>query len=73
MSDLFWPGDTRAGELFSDGALLAAMVAVESAWADTELTVPEAELDVEAGGNPVIPLLDGTPRALTPTPRCTRG
>ena len=57
MSDLFWPGDTRAGELFSDGALLAAMVAVESAWADTELTVPQGELDVEAGGNPVIPLL----------------
>jgi 3-carboxy-cis,cis-muconate cycloisomerase len=57
MGDLFWPGDARAGDLFTERAFLAAMVAVESAWADTELTVPEGELDVEAGGNPVIPLL----------------
>jgi 3-carboxy-cis,cis-muconate cycloisomerase len=57
MSDLFWPGDARAGDLFTERAFLAAMVAVESAWADTELTVPEGRLDVEAGGNPVIPLL----------------
>jgi 3-carboxy-cis,cis-muconate cycloisomerase len=34
MSDLFWPGDQRAGELMSDGAFLAAMVAVEQAWLD---------------------------------------
>ena len=27
MTDLFWPGDQRAGDLMSDGALLAAMVA----------------------------------------------
>ena len=57
MGDLFWPGDARAGDLFTERAFLAAMVAVESAWAGTELTVPEGELDVEAGGNPVIPLL----------------
>ena len=34
MTNLLWPGDQRAGELMSDAALLAAMVAVESAWLD---------------------------------------
>jgi 3-carboxy-cis,cis-muconate cycloisomerase len=34
MTNLLWPGDHRAGELMSDAALLAAMVAVESAWLD---------------------------------------
>jgi 3-carboxy-cis,cis-muconate cycloisomerase len=34
MTDLFWPGDQRAGESMSDGAFLAAMVAVEQAWLD---------------------------------------
>jgi 3-carboxy-cis,cis-muconate cycloisomerase len=32
MADLFWPGDERAGDLFTDTALVAAMVAVEDAW-----------------------------------------
>ncbi len=32
MSDLFWPGDHRAGDLLSSSALLDAMVAVEAAW-----------------------------------------
>ena len=32
MTDLFWPGDERAGELFSDAAFVAAMVDVEAAW-----------------------------------------
>jgi 3-carboxy-cis,cis-muconate cycloisomerase len=32
VSDLFWPGDERAGDLMSDAALLSAMVAVEDAW-----------------------------------------
>ena len=58
MSELFWPGEARAGDLFTDRAFLAAMVRVESAWAGVELAVPEGELDVEAGGNPVIPLLE---------------
>ena len=65
MSDLFWPGDERAGDLFTDAAFRAAMVAVESAWVDVELKVPADELDVEAGGNPVIPLL-GALRAAHP-------
>lgn len=32
MSDLFWPGSDRAAEVFSDAALLDAMVQVEDAW-----------------------------------------
>lgn len=32
MTDLFWPGDHRAGETFSDAAYLEAMASVESAW-----------------------------------------
>ena len=34
MTDLLWPGDDRAGDLFSDATFLAAMVAVEQAWLD---------------------------------------
>lgn len=32
MSDLFWPGDHRAGAVMSDAALLAALTEVENAW-----------------------------------------
>lgn len=32
MTNLFWPGDQRAGALFSDAAFAEAMVAVESTW-----------------------------------------
>ena len=34
MTDLFWPGDERAGGLLSESALLSAMVRVEAAWLD---------------------------------------
>lgn len=34
MSDLFWPGDERAGDLLADATWLAAMVRVEQAWLD---------------------------------------
>jgi 3-carboxy-cis,cis-muconate cycloisomerase len=34
MTNLLWPGDERAGDLCSDEAVLAAMVAVEEAWLD---------------------------------------
>ena len=57
MSDLLWPGDRRAGDLFTDEAFVAAMVAVESAWVDTELVAPSGPLDAEPGGNAVIPLV----------------
>ena len=32
MTDLYWPGDARAGELMTDRALVAALVRVEVAW-----------------------------------------
>lgn len=32
MVDLFWPGSDRAGDVFTDDALIQAMVAVEEAW-----------------------------------------
>jgi 3-carboxy-cis,cis-muconate cycloisomerase len=32
MVDLFWPGNDRAGDVFTDDALVEAMVAVEEAW-----------------------------------------
>ncbi|MDT0328456.1 lyase family protein [Nocardiopsis lambiniae] len=34
MTDLFWPGDERADDLFGDHAWLTAMVEVEQAWLD---------------------------------------
>lgn len=60
MTDLFWPGDHRAGEIFSEATYLAAMVSVESAWlavlvdagvapaaARTELTAIVSSSDAE--------------------------
>ncbi|MGD9959435.1 lyase family protein [Nocardioides sp.] len=35
MTDLFWPGDERAGDHFSPLSLLEAVVRVESAWLET--------------------------------------
>lgn len=35
MTDLFWPGDERAGTIMTSGSFLGAMVAVEQAWLDT--------------------------------------
>lgn len=58
MESAYWPGDERAGDLFTGRALVAAMVAVESAWAGVDLTVPDVPLDGEAGGNPVVPLVE---------------
>jgi len=58
MSDLLWPGDERAGDLFTDASVLSALVAVESAWlralvaqgiapADHDLTKVVEPADVE--------------------------
>jgi 3-carboxy-cis,cis-muconate cycloisomerase len=71
MTELFWPGDSRAEDLLGDAALVAAMTRVESAWlvtlaaagiapatAPLPQTAPaEIAPDTEAGGNPVIPLV----------------
>jgi 3-carboxy-cis,cis-muconate cycloisomerase len=32
VSDLLWPGDDRAGDVFTDAAVLTAMVRAEAAW-----------------------------------------
>ena len=61
MTDLFWPGDDRAGSHFTPPDLVGAMLAVEEEWLGRELAVkvdPEQlALDAESGGNPVIPLV----------------
>jgi len=61
MTDLLWPGDHRAGPIFSDAAYLAALLRVESAWlgvlvdadiapesARADLTVAVSAADAEA-------------------------
>lgn len=45
MTNLLWPGDHRAGNLMTDQALLAAMVAVESAWLRTLVAAGVAPVD----------------------------
>ena len=50
MSDLFWPGDERAGALMSELALLEAMVTVEAIWLGA---LVDAELAPEAARHPV--------------------
>lgn len=52
MTDLFWPGDHRAGALMSDAALLDALVVVENAWLavliDADVAPDTAHLDLTA-------------------------
>jgi len=69
VSDLFWPGDERAGATFDQGAYLAALVAVEQAWLEVldspaDLSGLVGATDVamladaaEGGGNPVLGLV----------------
>jgi 3-carboxy-cis,cis-muconate cycloisomerase len=51
VTDFFWPGDHRAGELFSEETFLEALTAVEVAWLDTLVEAgvapPEANADLE--------------------------
>ena len=51
MSDLFWPGDHRAGSLFTASTLVAAMCRVESAWlsalVQTGIAEPAARDDLD--------------------------
>lgn len=62
MTDLLWPGDHRAGRIFSDGAFLDAMIAVEAAWSsalvDNGIAPPSARVTAErlrdlAGEDPI--------------------
>lgn len=52
MTDLFWPGDERAGDLMSEASLLEAMVRVEAAWldalVDTGLAPASSDSDLTA-------------------------
>ncbi len=48
MTDLFWPGDHRADNIFTDAAFLAAMVEVESAWLDVLIEAGVAPTDAQA-------------------------
>lgn len=61
MSDLFWPGDERAGLHFTPTAFLRALVEVESRWLGGELEIPHdleaIAAEAESGGSPVIPLV----------------
>ena len=52
MADLFWPGAERAGDLFTDAALLRAMVTVENAWlaALVDLKVADPAAAADLGG-----------------------
>ena len=50
MTDLFWPGDERAGTLLSASALLIAMEAVEAAWLGA---LVDAGVAPEAARHPV--------------------
>ena len=61
MTDLFWPGDHRAGDHFTGASFLRAMVRVEEDWLGRELETPgdleQLARAAEHGGNPVIPLV----------------
>ncbi len=48
MTNLFWPGDARAGRLMSEGALVAAMVRVEAAWLDAMVDIGVAPTSARA-------------------------
>lgn len=65
MSDLFWPGDERAGELMSDVSFLEAMVRVEAAWlhALTATGLAPAESHVDLTGLLTLDDLDHVSRA----------
>jgi 3-carboxy-cis,cis-muconate cycloisomerase len=61
MTDLFWPGDDRAGDHFTSESFLAALVDVEADWLGRPLEVPHhlerLATEAELGGNPVIALV----------------
>lgn len=58
MSELFWPGDERAGDLMSDAAFLRAMVRVEATWLDALVDAGVAPGTARADLAPVIGEVD---------------
>lgn len=63
MSDLFWPGDERAGDAMSETALLHAMVRVEASWlatlADAGISDATADLDGLIGEADIATISEG--------------
>ncbi|OPX14870.1 lyase family protein [Gordonia sp. i37] len=54
MSDLFWPGDHRAGDLMSDEALFRALVEVENAWLTALVSNGVAPAEAAADLRPLV-------------------
>jgi 3-carboxy-cis,cis-muconate cycloisomerase len=48
MTDLFWPGDHRAGDLMSDAAFLTAMAEMENAWLGVLVDAGVASVEARA-------------------------
>ncbi len=48
MADLFWPGDERAGDVFSPAAVLGSMIEVEQAWLDALVSAGTAPAAAKA-------------------------
>ena len=59
MTDLFWPGDHRAGDLMSGTAFLAAMAEVENAWLGVLVDAGVAPVDARCVTEPQKRLLAG--------------
>ncbi|MGQ4615415.1 lyase family protein [Nocardia sp. R7R-8] len=62
MSDLFWAGDERAGELLTEQAWLVAMVRVEQAWLDALAARRVAPVTVPLAGLLGVADIDGIAR-----------
>ena len=54
MSDLLWPGDHRAGDLFTDAAIRDAMLRVEAAWSLALVEHGVAPADAAVSGDQLI-------------------
>lgn len=59
MTDLFWPGDERAGDLMSEAKLLDAMVGVKAAWLDALVDVGLAPASGDSNLTAVVSADDG--------------
>ncbi|MDA2894403.1 lyase family protein [Mycolicibacterium sp. BiH015] len=65
MTDLFWPGDHRAGGLMSDGAFLKALVAVENSWLATLVERGVAPASAQADLSALVGEADAAELAIT--------
>src|SRR5947208_16255520 len=65
MSALLWPGDPRAGEVFTDVAVLGAMVAVEDAWLSALVALRVAPPEAAAELGPLVDAPDAGRLAAT--------